>query len=58
MHSRKLKHRLVSVKPNFIAHLMNAKWDAKERRCEVERKLKLLELWKLSSDQNVHIFNF
>ncbi|KIM54762.1 hypothetical protein SCLCIDRAFT_1221684 [Scleroderma citrinum Foug A] len=27
-------------------------------RCEVERKLELLELRKLSSDQNVHIFNF
>lgn len=55
---RKLKRRLVSVEPNFIARLVNAKWDAKERRCEVERKLELLELRKLSSDQNVHIFNF
>ena len=48
MHSRKLKRRFISVDPALLTRLVNAKWDAEERRCEVERKLELLELQQLS----------
>ena len=46
--ARKLKRRLVPVDPAYLRRLVNAKWDAEERKCELERKLELLELEKLS----------
>jgi len=51
-HVRKLKRRLVWVDPRFLQSLVNAKWDAEEKRCEVQHKLELLELQQFSSDHS------
>ncbi|KIM60590.1 hypothetical protein SCLCIDRAFT_1216649 [Scleroderma citrinum Foug A] len=50
---RKLKRQLVWVDPKFLRCLVNAKWDTEEKRCEVQRKLELLELQQLSSDHSL-----
>ncbi|KIM63806.1 hypothetical protein SCLCIDRAFT_1213959 [Scleroderma citrinum Foug A] len=49
---RKLKRQLIWVDPKFLRCLVNAKWDAEEKRCEVQCKLELLELQQLSSDHS------